>query len=89
MTVLPMLVGSFYTGAAVVGVLFPLFIMLACDASPKQRFDEGGCVGLMPLPQKQPALLCSVLCSSGPGEACAGLLHAWPSAFYWVLCWPA
>ncbi|GAB4821815.1 hypothetical protein N2152v2_008861 [Parachlorella kessleri] len=39
-TVLPMMFGSFYTGAALVGVLFPLFIMLAADSSPKRRHDE-------------------------------------------------
>lgn len=33
-TVLPVLLGSFYGGAAAVGVLFPLWIMMASDARP-------------------------------------------------------
>lgn len=33
-TVLPVLLGSFYGGAAAVGVLFPLWIMMAADARP-------------------------------------------------------
>lgn len=43
---LPAAVGSFYVGAALVGVLFPLFIMLAADSSPKQRTEEGERSGL-------------------------------------------
>lgn len=55
-TVLPMAFVSFYVGAALVGVLFPLWIMMACDSNPKLVYQRvlgeaaaaGG--GLPPLP---------------------------------------
>lgn len=61
---------SFYAGAALVGVLFPLWIMMACDSNPRlvyQRGEEGrgrgtwvGRVlrhaGLMCLPSATPTL---------------------------------
>ncbi len=41
-TVLPMALTSFYTGAALVGLLFPLDIMMAADANPKAVYQRGG-----------------------------------------------
>lgn len=39
--ILPVLLTSFFIGSAVVGVAFPLFIILAADANPKARQAEG------------------------------------------------
>lgn len=32
---------SFYVGAAVMAVLFPLFILMACDTSPRDHMQQG------------------------------------------------
>ncbi len=40
-TVLPMALTSFYVGAALVGVLFPLWIMMACDSNPRLVYQRG------------------------------------------------
>ena len=32
---------SFYVGAALVGVLFPLWIMMACDSNPRLVYQRG------------------------------------------------
>ena len=40
-TVLPMALTSFYAGAALVGVLFPLWIMMACDSNPRLVYQRG------------------------------------------------
>ena len=34
---------SFYVGAGLVGVLFPLYIMMACDSNPKLVYQKGEC----------------------------------------------
>jgi hypothetical protein len=31
----------FYIGAAAMAVLFPLFIVIACDVNPSERADQG------------------------------------------------
>ncbi|EFN53255.1 hypothetical protein CHLNCDRAFT_137174 [Chlorella variabilis] len=59
-TVLPMAVASFYVGAALIGLLFPLDIMMAADSNPKlvyqQVLGEGNVHGsLPPLPMFRPA----------------------------------
>lgn len=45
---LPLAATSYYTGAALVGMLFPLYLMAACDSSP--RSVVGGRAELPPLP---------------------------------------
>lgn len=44
-TVLPMALTSFYVGAALVGVLFPLWIMMACDSNPRLVYQRGEATG--------------------------------------------
>ena len=46
---------SFYVGAALIGLLFPLYIMLAADSNPKMVYQRGG-LGWLGLGQS-----CSVL----------------------------
>ncbi|KAI7846132.1 hypothetical protein COHA_000393 [Chlorella ohadii] len=54
-TVLPMALTSFYVGAALVGVLFPLWIMMACDSNPRLVYQrvlgEGGAAGAAAAPR--------------------------------------
>jgi hypothetical protein len=40
-TVLPMVLAPFYVGAALIGLLFPLDIMMAADSNPKLVYQKG------------------------------------------------
>ena len=77
---LPAALGSFYTGAAAVGVLFPLFIMLAADASPKRAAERGELSGEGPERvtgrpgwPEPPRALCAAAGSKRVTPACAAL----------------
>ena len=43
-TVLPCTFVSYYTGAALLGLLFPLYIMMAADSNPKLVYKRGAAV---------------------------------------------
>lgn len=59
-TVLPMVLAPFYVGAALIGLLFPLDIMMAADSNPKLVYQKvlgegGNQATLPPLPVFRPA----------------------------------
>lgn len=69
-TVLPMVLAPFYVGAALIGLLFPLDIMMAADSNPKLVYQKG-------------ELQFSITGSWERGCLCALLGLAWHSACIW------
>lgn len=62
----------FYVGAAVMAVLFPLFILLACDTSPRDHMQRGGS------PSSSPGLPKYCTSCESKGVSCLGLAISAP-----------